>query len=121
MKKVVFTIKEDICEKNGKDVNATELLQIMTHYGSVEEYDLAVSKDKVEYQAIVDNLTKQLAMIKEQELTVDEMDLVKSYRTLKSKVEAQHLAIEEECRATITKLEDTLAQFKHKIIAVVGE
>ena len=31
MKKYVFTVKEDICNANNKDSNATELLSIMSH------------------------------------------------------------------------------------------
>ena len=36
MRKVVLSIKEDTCQENGKDVNATELLKVMSHYGTVE-------------------------------------------------------------------------------------
>ena len=43
MQKFVFTIKEDVCKVNGKDeAKQRELINVMSHYGTVEEYDKVV-------------------------------------------------------------------------------
>lgn len=60
MKKYVFTIKDDVCAANGKDIEATELLAKMRLWGDVEDYDKAVASVCAEYQGTIDNLTKQL-------------------------------------------------------------
>lgn len=108
MKKVVLTIKEDICEKNGKDPNATELLSVATHYGSVEDFSVAVDKVKGEYQATIDNLSNQLASIKEQELTPDEIEMVKAYRKNKAMVVA-------DCEKKINAMAETLRLGNEKL------
>lgn len=108
MKKVVLTIKDDVCAKNGKDVNATELLTVMSHYGTVESYDPVVAKDKAEYQATIDNLTAQLNAIKEQELTVDEIKMVKAYRENKSAVVA-------DCEKKLNAMAETLRLGNEKL------
>jgi hypothetical protein len=121
MKKYVFTVKEDICNANNKDVNATELLSIMSHYGTVVDYDRDIAVVKAEYQAAIDNLNAQLGAIKEQELTADEIAMIKAYRDNKNVVVAQFTA-------TIKSYEETLVKFRadyeakiKKIIEVVGE
>ena len=83
MKKYVFTIKDDVCIANGKDIEATELLAKMRLWGDVEDYDRAISAVKAEYQSTVDNLTTQLQAIKEQELTDDEILFLNFYRERK--------------------------------------
>ena len=121
MKKYVFTVKEDICNANNKDSNATELLSIMSHYGTVVDYDKEVAVVKAEYQAAIDNLNAQLSAIKEQELTADEIAMIRAYRDNKNAVVSQYTA-------TIKTYEDTLnnlrAEFENRIAklrAVVGE
>lgn len=121
MKKYVFTIKDDVCVANGKDVEATELLAKMTLWGEVEDYDKAVSSVKAEYQATVDNLTTQVASIKEQELTDDELDMVIAYRKNKAKVVAVHI---DEAEAYKTELTSIKGEFERKIStlkAVLGD
>lgn len=108
MKKVVLTIKDDVCAKNGKDANATELLTVMSHYGTVEGYDAVVAKDKAEYQATIDNLNAQLTAIKEQELTVDEIKMVKAYRENKSAVVA-------DCEKKLNAMAETLRLGNEKL------
>lgn len=83
MKKYVFTIKDDVCAANGKDVEATALLEKMRLWGDVEEYDHVVASVRAEYQAVVDNLTAQINAIKEQDLTADEITLLNTYRACK--------------------------------------
>ena len=83
MKKYVFTIKDDVCVANGKDIEATELLQKMRLWGDVEPYEKVLAPVCNEYQDMVDNLTAQLNAIKAQELTPDEIVLLNSYRDCK--------------------------------------
>lgn len=121
MKKYVFTIKEDVCVANGKDIEATELLAKMRLWGDVENYDSAISAVKAEYQASVDNLTTQLASIKDQELTDDELDMVLAYRKNKAKVVAVHI---DEAEAYKTELASIKGEFERKIStlkAVLGD
>lgn len=121
MARFVLTIKEDVCKANGKDVNATELLKVMAHYGTVETFEKVVASEIAPLQQTIDNLVRQIEAIEEQNLTDDEMAIVKAYRLAMSGVVAKHLAVEQECRKTIETLQGTLTQFKNKIIAVVGE
>ena len=121
MAKWVLDIREDICKANGKDVQATELLKVMQTYGEVVPFASAVASEVAPLQNTIDNLVKQIEAIEDQELTDDEMAMVKAYRLAMSGVVAKHIAVEQECRKTIETLQGTLTQFKNKIIAVVGE
>jgi hypothetical protein len=113
---------DDVCTLNNKtEAQKQEVLKVLTHYGTVEDYDTVVASERAKYQAVIDNQTKQIEAIKDQDLTTDEMAMVKAYRVAVSGVVAEHKAVEAECRKTIDTLESTLTQFKNKIIAVVGE
>lgn len=120
MKKYVFTIRDDVCTANGKDVEATELLEKMKLWGDVEDYDMAISAVKAEYQATVDSLTTQISAIKEQELTEDELEIVRAYRASKAKISEKYVT-------RINALEGELAEIKteeqirsEKIMAILG-
>ena len=121
MAKWVLDVREDVCKANGKDVQATELLKVMRTYGEVTPFETAVANEIAPLQKTIDNLVKQIEDIEEQNLTEDEMAIVKAYRLAVGGVVAQHIAVENECRKTIETLQSTLTQFKNKIIAVVGE
>ena len=108
MKKVVLTIKDEICAKNGKDPNATDLLNVMSHYGTVEAFESAFAKEKAEYQTTIDGLNSQLNAIKEQELTADELHMVKAYRQNKNAVIAA-------CEAKINAMAETLRLGNEKL------
>jgi hypothetical protein len=121
MKKVVLTIKEDVCVKNNKDVNATELLNVMAHYGTVETYESATAKDKAEFQATIDSLNKQLNDIKEQELTVDEIKMVKSYRENKTSVVSAYVAEAEQYKNQLQAVKNEHEQRVAKLKAILGD
>jgi hypothetical protein len=121
MKKVVLTIKEDVCVKNNKDVNATELLNVMAHYGTVESYETAMAKDKAEFQATIDSLNKQLDDIKEQELTVDEIKMVKAYRENKSSVVSAYVAETEQYKSQLQAVKNEHEQRVAKLKAILGD
>lgn len=122
MKQFVFTMMDDVCSQHNKtEAQKQEVLKVLTHYGSVEDFDTVLANERAKYQAVIDNQTKQIEAIKDQDLTDDEMSMVKAYRVAKSGVVAQHKAVEADCRKTIATLEETLTHFKNRIIAVVGE
>jgi septal ring factor EnvC (AmiA/AmiB activator) len=116
-----LTIKEDVCVKNNKDVNATELLNVMAHYGTVETYESATAKDKAEFQATIDSLNKQLNDIKEQELTVDEIKMVKSYRENKTSVVSAYVAEAEQYKNQLQAVKNEHEQRVAKLKAILGD
>ena len=121
MKKVVLTIKDDVCARNGKDVNATELLTVMGHYGTVEDFETATAKEKAEYQATIDNINAQLMAIKEQELTVDEIKMVKAYRENKSTVVSAYVLEAENYKAQLQAVKNEHEQRVAKLKAILGD
>lgn len=121
MKKVVLTIKDDVCARNGKDANATELLTVMSHYGTVEDFETATAKEKAEYQATIDNLSAQLNAIKEQELTDDEIKMVKSYRENKSSVVSAYVAEAEQYKIQLEAVKTEHEQRVAKLKAILGD
>lgn len=84
MKDYAFIVKEDVCAANGKDVEATELIQKMKLWGEVKPLDDVLASVRKEYQAIIDNLTTQFNAIRSQELTPDEIVLLNTYRDCKT-------------------------------------
>jgi DNA phosphorothioation-dependent restriction protein DptG len=121
MRKVVLSIKEDTCQENGKDVNATELLKVMSHYGTVESFESAVAKEKAESQSIIDGLTKQLNAIKEQELTEDEMRVVKHYREVKATVVSGYTVEIEKYKGQLQAVKSEHEQRVAKLKAILGD
>ena len=121
MKKYVFTIKDDVCVANGKDVEATELLTKMRFWGEVEDYDQAISAVKAEYQTTVDNLSAQLTAIKDQELTDDEMRMVMAYRENKASVVAQHIVETERYKTELVGCKTEFENKLSKLKAVLGD
>ena len=88
MKKYVFTVKDDVCAANGKDVNATELLTKMKLYGDVVDYDKATAAERAEYQSVVDSLSAQLDVIKAHNIPEEELVLLTAYRECKARLAA---------------------------------
>lgn len=121
MKKYVFTVKEEICVKHGKDPSATELLGVLPHYGTVEDYESVVADIKLESQASIDKLTAHIKSIEEQELTDDEIALLRTYRANKDAVTASHLARENELTKQLQANRANLEQLIAKIKALLGE
>lgn len=114
MKKFVFTIKDDVCAANGKDTEATELLAKMKLWGDVEDYEHALVAVRAEYQAVIDNLNAQLAAIKDQELTDDEIVLLNAYRGCKQSTgnvfQTRIAALENELAELIAGYQKKIAQ-----------
>ena len=100
MKKIVLTVNDAVCLKNGKDVNATQLLEVMRTYGEVTDFDAEVAGIKQEYQETLDEVVAQNEAIKAQNLTEEEIEIVNSYRTQRAK--AVQTYIDENAKLTQT-------------------
>lgn len=92
MKKLVLTIREDVCKANGTDVNAVKLLEKMKTYGEVTDYDKETAKERAEYQKVVDNLTAQLDAANAHAVTNGEMAILAVIREFVAKFGAEYEA-----------------------------
>ena len=81
MEKIVITFKEDIMAKNQKSATQKDdLIKLLDKYGTVEDYEKSVQKIREEYQTTIDNLDKEYKAIADQNLTENEIRLVKLLR-----------------------------------------
>ena len=115
-------MKEDVCSLNGKtDAQKEEVLKVLSHYGTVEDYEVVIAGEREKYQAVIDNQSKQIEAIKDQDLTVDEMKIVNMYRECKKSNDAQHLSrindLVNQLEAVRNEQEKRNAQIK----AILGE
>ncbi len=108
MKHLSFKIKKDVCEAHNKDFNAVELLKAMSHYGEVVPFENEVAGMKRDYETTIENLSAQLTAIKEQELTADEIEMVRAYRKNKSAVVA-------DCERKLNAMAETLRLGNEKL------
>lgn len=121
MKKYVFTIRDDVCNANNKDVEATELLTKMKLYGTVEDYDRSIAIIKAEYQSNIDNLTTQLTNIKDQELTADEIEIVLAYRLAKAKISEKFISRIDELEGELSEIKAEEQIRLEKIMAILNK
>ena len=84
MKQYVFTIDENVCLANGKDVTAVNLLEVMKTYGTIEDYDAHFAAEKAKNQALVDGLVAKYEAIESQKLTEDEIEAINLLRKIKA-------------------------------------
>lgn len=128
MKKYVFTVRDDVCTKNGKDVNATALLEKMKLYGTVEDYDRNMAAVKAEYQSVIDDVTARYEAIKNLNLSNSEVQIVNLFRTLLSEETARYVAeVEavkkqygEENDALKKQLEDIKAEHENRLAQITA-
>lgn len=120
MKKFVFTIDEATCNANGKDANASELLAVMSKYGTVEDYEMVTAQAKNEYQRIIDNVTVQYNAIKEQKLTVDEVDMLRAYRNGKTASNKVYIDENNALRNELNNVKATNQKVVDNIKALLG-
>lgn len=122
MKQYVFTLKDDVCSANGKtEAQKAEMLKVLTHYGTLEDYDAVVAGERARYQQVIDNQTKQIEAIKEQDLTLDEMKIVKMYRECKQSNDAQHLARINELVGQLEAVKSENDRRSAQIKAILGD
>ena len=89
MKVIVITIQDDVCAKNGRDPEATALIEAARSFGKVESWDAAVAVERSKYQAVIDNMKTQLAAIEETGVTPEELKVLRAIRE-KSAIENAH-------------------------------
>lgn len=108
MKTIVIHIKDDICAKNGRDPEATSLIEAARSFGTVESWDTAVASLRAEYQAVINNLKLDLDKISENEVTPDELEVLKIIRKKSSKeaVEYQKAIADRDAQLQAVKVEN---------------
>ena len=111
----------DVCEKNGKDPLATELLNRMATYGKVEPYEKVIDVVTAEYQEALGNTRAQLIAIKEQELTEDEIVFLNFYRERKAELGAAFGAEITELKQMLKDIRDKYKKRLTQISALVDD
>ncbi len=117
MRKLVVTIRDDICTANGKDVNATALIEKIKLYGTVEDYDVNMTAVKAEYQTVINEVSARYEAIKSLNLTQDEITFLNLYRKLKAETAAVHVAEKE---ALAKQLADVKAEQEGRIAKIAA-
>lgn len=82
MKKVVFTVKDDVCARNGKDPNATDLFAVMGHYGTIESYDSVIAKVAAEQNSIIVGLNQKISSMEQSSAAEVELPVLRAIRDL---------------------------------------
>jgi hypothetical protein len=121
-KKIVLTIREDIYLSNDKtEAQASELLNVISRYGTVEDFDSVIAVKLREKEEIISNLGKQLEEVKDRAVTDGEVLALKAIREDKRKAVAE----KEERIGTLEKaLTDVTEQHRstlRKIKSVIPE
>ena len=122
MKKLIVTIKDEVCLKNGKDAaSQAKLLEVLTHYGSVEDYNRHIATLEAGWQKSLDEMTAQYNAIADQNLTKDELCMVKAYRESKADVVCEYTVKIDELTETLRNVKEKQEQTKALILAQLGE
>lgn len=92
MRSIVVHILDDVCAKNGRDPEATKLIEIAKTFGSVETLDSALAAERAKSQATINNLMAQNEQIKEYEVTPEELAVLRAMREKSKKESEQYTA-----------------------------
>ena len=111
MKTIVLTIKDDICAKNGKDPEGTALIDVARTYGTVESGDAFLATERAKYESTIRALTAQIDSIKENEVTVEELELL---RAIRKKSAGEISAYEAELSSLKAQLQKVAADSEEK-------
>lgn len=122
VKDYAVIITEDIMRAHNKTEDMLpDVIERLGHYGKVIPLADYIKAKSEEYQATINSLTAQLDKIIEQELTVDEIKIVKAYRENKTAVVSEYLAEVEKYK---TELEGIKSEFElktAKLKAILGD
>ena len=122
MKELVVKIKDDVCLRNGKDAaSVAKLLEVLTHYGTVEDYSRHIAGLKADWQKSLDEMTAQYNEIADRALTNDEFAMVKAYRESKAEGGATYEIKVTELTDTLRSVKEKQEQTKALILAQLGE
>ena len=116
MKKIVVTIMDDVCAKNGRDPEGTALIEAAKSFGKVETLDSAFAAERAETAMIIKNLREQLEAIGEHAVTDEELKILRAIRQ-KSALEATEYEAtiaerDAQLQAIKTESENRVAQIK---------
>lgn len=90
MKKIVLTIREDVCNANGKtEENINLLVEKMRLYGTVTDFDAEVAAVKAEYQDNLNKVTAQYNKIRSNELNAPEIAILNAIRKFEAEITAE--------------------------------
>lgn len=80
MKTIVVTILDDVCAKNNKDPNATNLIEVAKTYGKVESLDSVLAAERMKYEQTIVNMRTQLDACAEHGVTPAELEILRMIR-----------------------------------------
>ena len=116
MKKIVITVQDDVCAKNGRDPEAAALIEAARSFGKVEAWESAIAAEKAQYQTIINNLTTQLEATAENSVTPEELEVLRVLRKKSAAEIAHYEAIVAERDAQLRNIqvenENRVAQIK---------
>ena len=103
-KSFVVHVREDIAKANGRDPEATKLMDLAKTFGTVESLDSALSAERAKHQAVITNLNSQyeaeiaekdayIASIEEKAVTDAELKVL---RVMREKEAAEKAGYESE-------------------------
>lgn len=115
MKDFVVHVLEDVCVKNGRDPDAAKLIEIAKTFGSVEPLDSALAAERAKNQVVINNLTAQIDLIKEQEVTPEELEVL---RALRKKSEKEGREYSEEIAHLKGQLEKVVEESESRAQAI---
>ena len=122
VKEYAVIITEDIMSANNKTEDMLpDVIQRLGHYGKVIPLSDYTKAKSDEYQATIDALTSQLDRIVDQDLSVDEMKIVKTYRENKTEVVAEYLAEVEKYKSELEGIRREFELKTAKLKAILGE
>lgn len=104
MRKLIFTLQDDICLKNNKTEGMqSDLLRKLCEYGTLEEYSTHIAKHDAEWQAKLDNMTAQYNSIVEYGVTDTELPIL---RAVRAAVDKSVQVVESKCSVMENKLKE---------------
>jgi flagellar biosynthesis chaperone FliJ len=121
MKSLVITILDDVCAKNGKDPEATQLIEVARSYGKVETLDAVLATERMKYQEVTNNLRAQLDACAEYGVTNEELEILRAIRK-KSDAEAEGYKKEiETCRNELASVTRANEAQNASILAIINK
>lgn len=121
-KKIVLTIREDIYLSNDKtEAQASELLNVISRYGTIEDFDSVVAVKLKEKEEIISNLGKQLEEVKDRAVTDGEVLALKAIREDKRKAVAEKEARIGTLEKALTEVDQQYKSTLRKIKSVIPE
>jgi hypothetical protein len=120
MKKIVITIQDDICAKNGRDPEATALIEAARSFGKVEPWETAIAAEKATYQAVINNLRTEMEAISENSVTPEELEVLRVIRRKTANETAHYEAVIAERDAQLKSIQAENENRNAQIKSILG-